>query len=80
VSSVDPLRPGRDRRRSPRGRALRRAAGGALVLLVFGIGVALGEALRDNPDPGGSRTRIQTVQPLPVGKPRETVTVTVPGP
>jgi hypothetical protein len=80
VSSFDPLRPGRDRRRPSRRPAVRRAAGAAIVVLVFGVGVALGKALRDNPDPGSSRTFIQTVRPVPVGKPRETVTVTVPGP
>jgi hypothetical protein len=51
----------------------------ALVLLVcvFGVGIALGEALHDNPKPGGSRTTQRTLRPLPLAPAHETVTVTV---
>jgi hypothetical protein len=37
-----------------------------LVLLVFAIGLALGEALHDNPKPGGSQTLVRTLKPLPL--------------
>jgi hypothetical protein len=37
-----------------------------VVLLVFAIGVALGEALHDNPKPGGSQTVVRTLKPLPL--------------
>ena len=47
----------------------------ALGLAVFGLGIALGEALHDNPQPGGTQTLVRTLQPGPV--PAETVTVTV---
>jgi hypothetical protein len=47
----------RRRRRQRRGRT---ALAIALVLAVFAIGVALGEALHDNPRPGGTQTVILT--------------------
>jgi hypothetical protein len=34
-----------------------------LVLVAFGIGIALGEALHDNPRPGGTQTVILTFRP-----------------
>jgi hypothetical protein len=34
-----------------------------LVLVAFGIGVALGQALHDNPEPGGTQTVILTLKP-----------------
>jgi hypothetical protein len=34
-----------------------------LVFVAFGIGVALGEALHDNPRPGGTQTTIVTFKP-----------------
>jgi hypothetical protein len=34
-----------------------------LVVLVFLLGIALGEALHDNPRPGGTQTVVETVQP-----------------
>jgi hypothetical protein len=49
------------------------------VLVVFGLGIGLGQALNDNPEPGGTQTLIRTLQPLPLAPAaRETVTVTVP--
>ena len=34
-----------------------------LVLAAFGIGVALGQATHDNPQPGGTQTVIVTFRP-----------------
>jgi hypothetical protein len=49
-----------------------------LVLVVFALGLGLGQALNDNPDPGGRQTLIRTLEPLPLAPAaRETVTVTV---
>lgn len=67
----------RDRRRrhrpAPTGR---RIVVWALVLtLVFVIGVALGEALNDNPQPGSTTTHERTFTLLPESS---TVTVTTP--
>jgi len=46
-------------------------------VLAFAVGVAVGQALRDNPEPGGDRTYVRTLKPLPLAPARETVTVTV---
>jgi hypothetical protein len=51
----------------------------AAALAVFAVGIALGQALNDNPDPGGTQTLIRTLEPLPLAPAaRATVTVTVP--
>ena len=48
------------------------------VALVFAVGVALGEALHDNPKPGGTQTLVRTLKPLPLAPAAvKTVTVTV---
>ena len=60
-------------------RRLLAALVGAIV--VFVIGVAVGEALHDNPKPGGTQTLVRTLKPLPLAPAaRETVTVTVQNP
>jgi hypothetical protein len=46
------------------------------VLLVFVAGLALGQALHDNPKPGGTQTLVRTLKPLALPPARETVTVT----
>ena len=63
--STRPGRPSRQarRRRARRHRAVRLALGLALGLVVFGLGVALGEALHDNPKPGGRQTVVRTLRP-----------------
>ncbi len=49
--------------------------------IVFAVGVAFGEALHDNPQPGGTQTLVRTLQPLPLAPAaRETVTVTTQNP
>jgi hypothetical protein len=49
--------------------------------LVFAVGIAFGQALHDNPKPGGTQTLVRTLQPLPLAPAaRETVTVTVQNP
>ncbi|MDX6476889.1 MAG: hypothetical protein QOH95_2400 [Gaiellaceae bacterium] len=48
------------------------------VLAVFALGVALGQALSDNPRPGGQQSLVRTLRPLPLAPAaRETVTITV---
>ena len=37
--------------------------GALLFIVVFLIGIALGEALHDNPRPGGTQTIVQTLKP-----------------
>lgn len=48
-----------------------------LLVVAFALGVAIGQALHDNPKPGGTRTSVRTLNPLPLAPARETVTVTV---
>jgi hypothetical protein len=48
------------------------------IVAVFAVGLALGEALHDNPT-GGRQTIVRTLKPLEVPPARETVTVTRPG-
>jgi hypothetical protein len=57
----------------------RRILLGIAVLAVFAVGIALGQALNDNPQPGGTQTLLRRLKPLPLAPAaRETVTVTVP--
>jgi hypothetical protein len=68
-----PRRPPPRRRRWPRILLL-------VVALVaaFVVGIGLGEALHDNPGPGGTETVVRTLHPLPlVPVAQNTVTVTV---
>ena len=52
-----------------------------LVAVVFAVGVALGEALHDNPKPGGKQRSVRTLKPLPLAPAaRETVTITTQNP
>jgi hypothetical protein len=54
---------------------------GAAVVVIFVIGVALGEALSDSSSPSGTQTLVRTLNPLPLAPAaRETVTVTVQNP
>jgi hypothetical protein len=46
-------------------------------LALFALGIGLGQALEENPEPGGSVTQVRTLRPLPLAPARETVTVTV---
>jgi hypothetical protein len=63
VTVEPPRRPRpRQRRRLHRGRLV---AGIVLLLLVFLLGIALGQALHDNPRPGENRTFLRTFQPFP---------------
>ena len=55
------------------------AAAGAVV--IFGVGVAVGESLHDNPRPGGTQTLVRTLKPLPLAPAaRTTVTITAQNP
>ncbi|HEY3184030.1 MAG TPA: hypothetical protein VGJ77_14410 [Gaiellaceae bacterium] len=70
------------RRPSPRRSRVRAALlplSGAVV--VFALGIAVGEALHDNPRPGGTQTLVRTLNPLPLAPAaRETVTLTTTNP
>jgi hypothetical protein len=61
------------RRRRRREELVRWGVGVLIVLAVFGLGIALGQALHDNPRPGGTITLERTLS-IPTGKPGSTVT------
>jgi len=51
------------------------------AVVVFALGIAVGEALDDNPQPGGTQTLVRTLDPLPLAPAaRETVTLTITNP
>ena len=50
-----------------------------VVAAVFAAGVAVGEALRDAPRPGGKRTYVRTLRPGTVSQTARTVTVVITG-
>lgn len=52
----------------------------AVAAAVFALGLAVGQALRDKPTPGGTITSVRTLKPLSVAPAPETVTVTVGAP
>jgi anti-sigma factor RsiW len=62
---VSVFEPPQARRHEARRRRRRRLVLAALGLVtaaaLFGIGVAVGEALHDNPKPGGTRTHTDTI-------------------
>jgi hypothetical protein len=60
-----------------RGRSLALLAAGVVV---FALGVALGQALEDNPRGGETQTVVRTLEPLQLPPARVTVTVTSTGP
>ena len=66
------VRPGRRQRKGPAPGWLVRAL---VCVLVFAVGIALGEALQDNPRPGKTTTQSRTFTLQPES---QTVTVTTP--
>jgi hypothetical protein len=76
VSTPAPrARPRPRRRRRRRGRILALLLGGVLL---FAVGIALGQALHDNPSPSQDRdTVIRTLHPGTLPPEQATVTVTV---
>jgi hypothetical protein len=61
---------------SPRRRPWRILAVAAGLVVVGVVGVAVGEALHDNPRPGGTQSYVRTLTPLPL-TPAALTTVTV---
>ncbi len=72
----------RERSRSRAARA-RRIAGWLLGLIVlaaaFVAGLAIGKAVEEGPNPGGTQTIVRTIEPLTVEPRERTVTVTTTG-
>jgi hypothetical protein len=68
-------------RRPPRRREPSPLLRPALALLVLFaallLGISIGRALEDGPDPGGTQTNVRTLNPQPLPPAARTVTVTV---
>lgn len=67
-------RPPRRRERNPLVRPALALLGLLAALL---LGVSIGRALEDGPNPGGTQTNIRTLNPQPLPPASRTVTVTV---
>ena len=66
MSTFEPARARRHERRRRR-RLVRAALGLVVAAVLFGVGVAVGEALHDNPRPGGTQTHVATIVPTATG-------------
>lgn len=73
MTAMSPLERDARRRRRRREDLTRWGIRVAVALLVFGLGIALGQALHDNPQPGGTVTLERTVS-LPSVPPGSTIT------
>jgi hypothetical protein len=71
------LRPPAVRRRRVGRSALKVVLGLAVAGIIFVLGIGLGQALEETPPPGGTRTQVRTLEPLPLTAVTETVTVTI---
>jgi type VI protein secretion system component VasF len=72
VSTLSPLERHARRRRRRREEVSRWAIRAVIVLIVFAFGIALGQALHDNPKTGGTVTLERTVS-LPSVPPGSTI-------
>lgn len=72
--STPARRPPRRREPSP---LVRPAVAALLLLAALVLGISIGRALEDGPNPGGTQTRIRTLEPQPLPPAARTVTVTV---
>lgn len=74
MRSLEPVERTTRRRRRRREEVTRWGIRVALAILVFAVGVALGEALHDNPKPGQTITLEHTLRVPTGGGPGSTVT------
>jgi hypothetical protein len=72
--TLSPVERRERRRRRRREDVSRWAIRLVLALLVFGLGIALGQALQDNPEPGKTVTLERTLSVPTAGNPGSTVT------
>ena len=70
-------RPRPRRMRARRRVIVRRSLKVLVAVALVAVGVALGEALHDNPKTGGTRTVNRVLRPVPLAPAVETLTVTV---
>jgi hypothetical protein len=74
VTSLSPAERHQRRRRRRREEFLRWGIRLAVVLIVFALGIAVGQALHDNPKPGETTTLERTLSIPTGGNPGSTVT------
>jgi hypothetical protein len=74
VTTLTPVERSERRRRRRREELLRWGIRVAVALLVFALGIALGQALEDNPKPGETVTLERTLTIQTGGNPGSTVT------
>ena len=74
MTTLSPVERRDRRRRRRRGELIRWGLRIAVVVLVFALGVALGQALHDNPQPGETITLERTLRIPTEGNPASTVT------
>jgi hypothetical protein len=74
VTTLTPVERRERRRRRRREELTRWGIRLVVVLVVFALGVALGQALHDNPKPGETITLERTLHVPTAGKPGSTVT------
>jgi predicted anti-sigma-YlaC factor YlaD len=74
VTALTPVEREQRRRRRRRQELMRWGMRVGFALLLFLLGVALGQALHDNPKPGSTITLQQTLQVPTGGNPASTVT------
>jgi hypothetical protein len=73
----------RAERRRPRRRSVwqsplaRLALGLVAAVFLLLLGISVGRALEDGPEPGGTQTNVRTIEPEQLPPPSRTVTVTV---
>jgi hypothetical protein len=61
LTVFDEARARRREEQRRRRRLVRAALGLVVAAALFGVGVAVGEALHDNPKPGGTQTHVATI-------------------
>jgi hypothetical protein len=74
VTTLSPVERRERRRRRRREELIRWGLRLGLALLVFALGIALGQALQDNPKPGQTITLERTLRIPTSGNPASTVT------
>jgi hypothetical protein len=74
VTTLTPVERRERRRRRRREELTRWGIRAAIVLVVFALGVALGQALHDNPKPGETITLERTLRVPTGGNPGSTIT------
>jgi len=74
VSTLTPVERRERRKRRRRAEVSRWAIRALVIVLVFALGIALGQALHDNPKPGETTTLERTLSVPTSGNPASTVT------